>query len=126
MSINSANPSILFGGIWAPIEGKFLIGADTTYTAGNTGGKSSYVAADMPAHTHTRGTMEITGTIKGRPHYTNGDFPGALVGASGAFTHTKKGDSGTNTGTSEYNSTSSVKNDLVTFNASNAWTGETS
>ena len=61
ISANNVNPSTLFGGTWEQIKGKFLLGEDNKHTIGSTGGKESYVADDMPAHTHTRGTMEIEG-----------------------------------------------------------------
>lgn len=38
MSVNNTNPSTLFGGTWQQLEDRFLLGAGTTYTAGNTGG----------------------------------------------------------------------------------------
>ena len=41
MSYVSTSPATLFGGTWSALEGKFLIGADGTYTAGSTGGSST-------------------------------------------------------------------------------------
>ena len=38
MSATDANPAALFGGTWERIGGRFLLGADSTYTAGSTGG----------------------------------------------------------------------------------------
>lgn len=38
MSVNSTNPSQLFGGTWQQIKNVFLLGAGDTYTAGSTGG----------------------------------------------------------------------------------------
>lgn len=43
-SMDSTDPSILFGGTWERIEGKFIMGASDTYPAGSTGGS--------PTHTH--------------------------------------------------------------------------
>lgn len=42
MSVNSANPSTLFGGTWVQIEDTFLLAAGQTYAAGATGGESSH------------------------------------------------------------------------------------
>lgn len=65
MSVNSTNPSTLFGGTWEQLEDRFLIGASSTYTAGNTGGDTNTGAASgntgsttltinqIPSHTHT-------------------------------------------------------------------------
>ena len=46
ISVNSTNPHDLFGGSWEAIGGRFLIGVDSTYTAGSTGGAATV------AHTH--------------------------------------------------------------------------
>lgn len=43
LSVTDANPAALFGGTWERIGGRFLLGADTTYTAGSTGGTTSFM-----------------------------------------------------------------------------------
>lgn len=43
MSANAVDPGTLFGGTWERITGKFLIGADDTYTLGSTGGEAVYI-----------------------------------------------------------------------------------
>lgn len=66
MSVNNVNPATLFGGTWEKIEGKFLLGASSGHSLGETGGAEnvSYTpagsvgnhtltAAEMPSHTHT-------------------------------------------------------------------------
>lgn len=54
ISVNSTNPSILFGGTWEQIENTFLLAAGSTYTAGNTGGNSTITlqTTNLPPHTH--------------------------------------------------------------------------
>ena len=54
MSVNSTNPSILFGGTWEQLEDKFLLGAGNTYTAGTTGGEATHTLtiAETPQHRH--------------------------------------------------------------------------
>lgn len=42
MSVNSTDPSTLFGGTWEQIEDVFLLSAGSTYTAGNTGGSATH------------------------------------------------------------------------------------
>ena len=42
-STESTSPETLFGGTWASMSAKFLIGADGTYTAGSTGGSDEHV-----------------------------------------------------------------------------------
>lgn len=52
MSANAVDPSTLFGGTWERVSGKFLLGADDTYTAGSTGGEAEHTLTvdEMPAH----------------------------------------------------------------------------
>ena len=53
-SVNSTNPSTLFGGTWEQLQNRFLLGAGSSYTNGATGGAStvSLTASQMPRHTH--------------------------------------------------------------------------
>lgn len=53
MSVNSVNPSTLFGGTWEQIEDKFLLASGTSYSNGSTGG-----SADAVVVTHTHSTFE--------------------------------------------------------------------
>ena len=48
LSVTEVDPSSLFGGTWERIVGRFLLGADTTYAAGSTGG--SKANNDMPPY----------------------------------------------------------------------------
>ena len=50
----STSPATLFGGTWEQLSGRFLIAANSTYTAGSTGGEANHTLtiAEMPAHTH--------------------------------------------------------------------------
>lgn len=54
MSLNSANPSTLFGGTWEQVKGRFLVGAGTKYKAGSTGGEATHTLTlnEMPNHAH--------------------------------------------------------------------------
>lgn len=54
MSVQNTNPATLFGGTWTAIEGRFLLGQNTTYTAGSTGGAATVAltARQMPRHGH--------------------------------------------------------------------------
>lgn len=55
MSVNSTNPTNLFGGTWEQIQGKFLFGMDSSYPAGSTGGEITHKLTidEMPEHVHT-------------------------------------------------------------------------
>lgn len=63
MSVNSTNPESLFGGTWEAIGGRFLLGADTTYSAGSTGGEETHTLTinEMPSHSHGIKTSSIDG-----------------------------------------------------------------
>lgn len=130
MSLNPADPATLFGGSWDKLEdGRVLIGANSTYAAGTSGGSFTHTlttdeipvhshagsAASAGAHTHTRGTMNITGTVR---CHANGSI--AQNGATGAFYN--PGGGGRNIDTGGGNSAGAGFN----FDASRAWTGETS
>lgn len=55
ISVKSTNPNSLFGGTWAQIQGRFLLGQDSRYAAGSTGGEETHTLTvnEMPGHTHS-------------------------------------------------------------------------
>lgn len=122
MSANSTSPAILFGGTWTQLKDQFLLCAGSTYSAGSTGGSANTTlsTANMPAHTHTRGTMDITGSwkIKGDSNNAGVDAPAT---ATGAFTATNETASGSAVEGTSWNCGTGFS-----FTASNSWTGETS
>lgn len=56
ISVNSTNPSELFGGTWEQIQDTFLLASGTTYTNGSTGGEATHTLTvnEMPSHTHVQ------------------------------------------------------------------------
>lgn len=54
MSLSPTSPAALFGGIWAAIYDRFLVGAGSGYGVGTTGGAASVAltTAHMPVHAH--------------------------------------------------------------------------
>lgn len=54
MSVNNTSPATLFGGTWAKMESRFLIGASSTYALGSTGGEATHrlTTSEMPSHNH--------------------------------------------------------------------------
>lgn len=91
ISINSTNPSTLFGGTWTRFgKGKTLVGLDENDTAFDTseetGGEKTHTltVAEMPSHTHNFWAHDSVGSSSGfagiatnsfdnRPqHYTGG------------------------------------------------------
>ena len=54
MSINSTNPSNLFGGTWEQLKDRFLLACGDTYKNGETGGEATHTLTidEMPRHNH--------------------------------------------------------------------------
>lgn len=63
ISVNSANPSVLFGGTWEQIQDRFLLGAGSTYSAGSTGGEATHTLTidEMPRHNHEIDNLNASG-----------------------------------------------------------------
>lgn len=109
-SSKPTNPATLFGGTWEQVKDKFIY-AVGKYSVGVTGGSetATLTVAQTPAHTHTRGTMDITGAINCFDELNTGE---------GAFY-----------GTSVYSWNPSGKSQWglkMNFQASRSWTGATS
>lgn len=60
----STSPATLFGGTWAALGGRMLIGVDGTYTAGSTGGAATHTltTAELAAHNHNLAIDAAGGT----------------------------------------------------------------
>lgn len=54
MSVNSTNPSTIYGGTWEQIKDTFLLACGDTYTAGSTGGEATHTLTEneIPVHHH--------------------------------------------------------------------------
>ena len=100
MSLRDADPALLFGGQWAKIEGKFLLGADASRSAGTMGGAESHTltAAQMPVHSHR----------------VRGDTDAANVGHDHAIPNIRTGQSGEYGAYAETWGTGSGSRDLYT------------
>ena len=124
MSSDSTSPAVLFGGTWTQIQNRFIFAAGSGYSVNSTGGSAtkSLVTDNIPSHshscgsagshTHTRGSMNITGY-----HDSSDDDPDHY---GGAFYFTSRATSHNNQQTGGSNNT------VVQFNAARNWTGETS
>ena len=105
MSVNSINPSTLFGGTWEQIQDRFLLAAGGTYTAGSTGGSANAIipkhshtvtgtAASAGAHTHKLGRNQNTvasGSKYDRPNDADEPDKGYTSTSAGAHTHSVTG-----------------------------------
>jgi len=124
ISFNSTDPSTLFGGTWQRLKDTFLLVNGDTYAPNTTGGSAtktittsnlpshSHSCGSVANHTHTRGTMEITG------YHDAGDDDSGYSG--GAFYFSSRS---TSHNVQQYGGES---NAVVNFKASRNWTGATS
>ncbi len=121
-STNSTPPNELFGGQWVRIKDKFLLTAGDSYSAGSTGGEATHIltTAETPAHTHTRGTMNITGDLTINPDANNAGSDATGTG-TGAITSKSVGGSGSSIANTAWNVWGGF-----TFDASKSWIGATS
>lgn len=133
ISLEEKNPQTFLGGNWTQITGRFLLACDSTHRVGTLGGEEFHklTTEELPAHahsattdakgkhTHTRGTMNITGYFGGIESY-KGKNSAMKSWIGGAF-YTGKGNVTTG------NSPNDVMDcDETFFDASRAWTGATS
>ncbi len=81
MSTVNVDPATLFGGTWEQLEDRFLLGAGSTYTAGDSGGSDT--------HAHTTGNHTLT--VNEIPSHTHniyggsGDVPDWFGGSGNAY-----------------------------------------
>lgn len=119
ISVNDVSPEKFLGGTWVKIsQGRVLQGASGTQTAGTevSAGLPNISVSSDGEHTHTRGSMNITGTVGIHSACTNiaydlGAFYGS--GTHGAY----DGASCVSGATSEA---------AINFSADRTWTGSTS
>ena len=132
ISFNSADPSTLFGGTWVRLKDTFLLANGDSYAPNTSGGSATKTIGvnNLPSHTHscstvgnhthTRGSMNITGSI------VNTDESEAWGGAdtfssSGALSISVKQYEYGGIFTSEGGGVSGIS-----FDASRSWSGATS
>ena len=119
ISLNSTEPATLFGGVWERIKDRFMMPAGDIYVADSTGGSAEQIllVENMPAHTHTRGTMNITGGFAPWSEGSGTD----ITQEQGAFYSSASAQYGWGTSTGR-----DADNEYIYFDASRSWTGETS
>ena len=123
MSSDSTSPAVLFGGTWTQIQNRFIYAAGSGYSVNSTGGSAtktlstdnipshSHSCGSAGSHTHTRGSMNITGWH---------DSEDSEAVAGGCFTMSYRA--------STYNNRQQggTTNTQVNFDASRSWSGATS
>ena len=124
ISFNSADPSTLFGGTWQRLKDTFLLANGDSYAPNTSGGSATKTIGvnNLPSHTHscstvgnhthTRGSMEITGSFPTDVVSNNG-YSGAFVGGGSIYVQ---------------QSANGTDHDAwkVDYKASRSWSGSTS
>ena len=100
LSVNSTNPSSLFGGTWVQLKDRFLLGAGSSYSNGATGGSATHTLTvdQMPSHTHTQNSHTHTGRFKGFSGIstsTNGWYFGRRIISEDSYDGTAQTTNGT-------------------------------
>lgn len=124
MSSDSTSPAVLFGGTWTQIQNRFIYAAGSGHSVNSTGGSATktLVTDNLPSHshscgaagnhTHTRGTMNITGTF-------DGNVNDGQSKKTGAFYYTGQPFTGSDGGNDK-------PGGVIGFDASRSWSGATS
>ena len=100
MSANATSPASFIGGSWERIQGRFLLAASSSYTAGSTGGEATHTLteAELP---------EISGSFGGT---SSGNAWGVLGTSSGVFSRSEPIPAPTNTEKSSTNTRNATVN----------------
>ena len=92
-SYGNTSPAMLFGfGQWTKIEGRFLLGANSTYGLGSTGGEATVklTVAQLPAHSHEASSASAgthTHTLSGTAASGGAHTHSASSASAGSHTH---------------------------------------
>ena len=93
-SYGTISPAMLFGfGQWTKIEGRFLLGANATYSLGSTGGEAAVAltVAQLPAHSHGASSASAgthTHTLSGTAASGGAHTHSASSASAGNHAHT--------------------------------------
>lgn len=76
ISLNSTNPSSIFGGTWEQIQGRFLLGVSSSHPVNQTGGEEKHTLTvnEMPSHQHN---LKTTSNGSGYFSMLNADSAGS-------------------------------------------------
>ena len=133
MSVNNVSPATFIGGTWTALTDRVLIGAGSSYAVNATGGVTSHThttaaialtEAQIPSHSHTRGTMEIKGEMSTVGHTSGITYGIHFDGTSFSGALHKGSQTGTTYAIQQYSG--GTRTNSVGFTASKGWTGATS
>ena len=119
MSVNSTDPSELFGGEWEQIEDRFLLACGTKHSNGSTGGEATHTLTtdEMPSHTHTQNAHSHTiGSL------TRYDLTGKGIAAVGdGYGNTQNYKTGSTTATNQNTGGGQAHNNMPPYLAVYCW-----
>lgn len=121
ISVNSTNPSTIFGGSWEQIKDKFLLACGSTYANGSTGGEATHklTTNEIPSHTH--GSKSLVGKMQFRALTSGTNI--ADIYSSGNAICSYTGDGGSTWSAAiNYTSGSNKATDVITVNATHEHT----
>ena len=106
MTFNITDPNTAVGGTWVKIQGKFLYGSDSTHSATETGGSSTYTltATNLPSHKHA---VSLTAASNGAHTHTL-KAASVTTSSAGSHTHTLKAANVTATSAGSHTHTAST------------------
>ena len=135
-SSSPTDPATLFGGTWTRIKDRFVLAAGDTYGNGATGGSATVqlTESNLPAHTHTCGSTDISHTHNMSHTHERGtmDITGGVTfhGGSSSVVYFTSGAMSLGTINNKYPSWTIAEgiqsSDEIHFKASNTWSGSTS
>ncbi len=82
ISMNNTNPSTIIGGTWEQIEGRFLLAANNTYSAGDEGGSASHTLTEAELPTSGNWAFPMIKNIQGQAGTQQTD---TNISATGSF-----------------------------------------
>lgn len=87
LSIGNISPTILFGGTWEKIEGRYILAASNSDKAGSIGGKEKITLSkeNLPAHAHTG--AKHTHTVPAHAHTIAQHSHNAYCSSAGTHSH---------------------------------------
>lgn len=119
MSVNNTSPATLFGGTWEQLQNRFLLGAGSSYTAGDTGGSANAI---IPYHRHSVSAVSdaITGGSHHHPPSNDNNFLTTTATSTNSSQYATSSSSGRYafyaSGSGMYARTANTKNETHTHN----------
>ena len=88
ISTNATSPAARFGGVWAQLKDRFLVGAGSSYAVGETGGAGTVALTEgqMPKHHH------VGVFVNGDAEYEVGYNSGSAVTTKAGYLNVTRGD----------------------------------